>query len=287
MMRQRTWTMLCFVTLSVAMLAGCSRTQKGAALGGATGAGIGGIWAFNAGHLSTAEGALVGLTAGGLVGALVGDHLDQKKARDLKREIDELKKELAARERMLKAQDKELDDLQAKLTDRERAMRELRGRVGQLERETTGLKDRLGPLAREVKVRREGEKIVLTILGETLYASGKAVLTDHGKSVLDGVMGAVREQFSDREILVRGHTDSEPVKHSGWKSNWELGAARALAVLHYLMERHGVEGENVSAATYAYYRPMADNATAGGRKENRRAEIVILPKRKVRAERVR
>jgi len=285
MRRYRFWTMFCLVGFAIATLAGCSWTQRGAAIGGVTGAGIGGGWAANAGNLSAAEGALVGLAAGGLAGALIGDLLDQKSARDLQREIDELKKELAARQKMVDDGKQALRDLEGKLAERERALRDLKDRIRELEKEIAGLRDKLGALGEEIKVRREGEKIVLTILGETLYASGKATLTDHGKEVLDRVMGIVREQFPDREILVRGHTDSEPIKYSGWKSNWELGAARALGVLHYLMEKHGVKGENISAATYAYYRPMADNATAEGRRENRRAEIVIFPKREVSLER--
>ena len=284
-MRQRYWTMLCLTVLSNSALTGCSWTQRGAALGGLTGAGIGGVWAANAGNLSAAEGALVGLAAGGLAGALVGDQLDQKSARDLKREIGELQKELDARQRMVDEGKEALDALREKLADRERALRDLEDKIKELEKEIADLKKRLGDWGEEVKVRREGEKIVLTILGETLYASGKAKLTDHGKEVLDRVMRIVRERFPDREILVRGHTDIEPIKYSPWDDNWELGAQRALGVLRYLMEKHGVKGENISAAAYAYYRPVADNATAEGRRQNRRAEIVILPRREVSIER--
>jgi len=272
-MVRRFGMMVCVVTVSLAILAGCSWTQRGAAVGGGTGAGIGAIWASRAGELSTAEGALVGLAAGGLVGALVGDQLDQKNLRDKEGELKNLKKELDARAQALR--------------EKEDRLAELEKRVREQEKEIADLRRQLGELGEEVKVRREGEKIVLSILGETLYRSGKAELTDQGKQVLDRVMGVIRERFPDREILVRGHTDSEPIKVSGWKSNWELGAARALGVLHYLMQKHGVKGENISAATYAYYRPVADNANADGRRQNRRAEIVILPKRDVTVEKVK
>ena len=97
-------------------------------------------------------------------------------------------------------------------------------------------------------------------------------------------MEVVREQFPDRALMVRGHTDSQPIVYSGWKSNWELGAARALGVVHYLMDKHGVQGENLSAATYSKYQPRADNATDEGRQQNRRAELVVLPKAKITVE---
>jgi len=279
-MMRRFVTLVCVLTMPVFVFSGCSWTQRGAAVGGAAGAAIGGGWASTAGILSAGEGALVGLATGGLAGALIGDQLDQKKARDMKREIEQMKKDLEARKKMIDKQARELEQAQAKLAD-------LQKKLKQREKEIADLRKKLGALGEEVKVRREGEKIVLTVLGETLYEPGKAQLTAHGKQVLDRVMKIIRDQFPDREILVRGHTDSQPIKYSGWKSNWELGAARALGVLHYLMEKHGVKGENISAATYAYYRPVADNATAEGRRKNRRAEIVILPKRQVEIKRVK
>jgi len=78
-------------------------------------------------------------------------------------------------------------------------------------------------------------------------------------------------------IGIEGHTDNVPIKHSGWKSNWELATARALSVLHYLENEQGISGERLSAIGYGEYRPVASNETKDGRKQNRRVEIVILP----------
>jgi len=265
-MKKQIWAMLCVVTLSVSMLAGCSWTQRGAALGGAAGAAIGGGWAAGAGELSAGEGALVGLAAGGLAGALIGDQFDQKKARDLKKEIENLQKEVEAG----KATAKELADLKQKYKDLED---KLRAR----EKEIEDLRRQLADLA---KVRREGQEIIVSLLlGETHYQSGKAELTDEGKKEIDRAVRIIREKYSDREICVRGHTDTDPIKYSGWKSNWELGSARALNVLHYLMEKHGIKGETISASAFAYYRPVGDNKTVEGKRQNRRTEIVILPKK--------
>lgn len=271
-------TMFCAVTLSISSLAGCCWTQRGAAVGGLAGAGIGGVWAHNVGKLSGGEGALVGLAAGGLAGALIGDLLEHKCPSDMERETSQLQKELEALREQLKDREKQLEGKDAEL-------RELRDRIKELEKEIDGLRKKLGDLGEEIKVRREGPNIVLTILGETLYASGKAELTPKGKEVLDRVMRLIRREFPDREIMVRGHTDSQPIKFSGWPTNWELSAARALGVLRYLTDKHGVKGENISGAFYSYYRPVESNATAEGRRQNRRAEIVILPKRKVELKR--
>jgi chemotaxis protein MotB len=214
------------------------------------------------------------LAAGGLAGALVGDLVDQHNVRDLERQLEEREKELAMRKGMVKKQAEELEDLEAKLRECEKKRKEL-------EKEIADLRKQLGDLGDEIKVRREGDKIILTILGETLYASGKAELTAQGRDVIDRAMKMVRQRFPDREILVRGHTDTQPIVHSGWDDNWELGANRALGVLRYMMKKHGVKGENISASTHSFYQPVATNDTADGRRQNRRTEIVILPKKEV------
>ena len=79
------------------------------------------------------------------------------------------------------------------------------------------------------------------------------------------------------DIGIEGHTDNEPIKYSGWKSNWELSTARALSVLHYLIDEKGVAPIRVSAIGYGEYRPIASNSNKEGRQANRRVEIVILP----------
>ena len=82
----------------------------------------------------------------------------------------------------------------------------------------------------------------------------------------------------DLNVGIEGHTDNEPIKHSGWKSNWELSAARALSVLHYMADNHGVEPSRLSAIGYGEYHPVETNDTREGRQNNRRVEIVIIPK---------
>jgi chemotaxis protein MotB len=82
----------------------------------------------------------------------------------------------------------------------------------------------------------------------------------------------------ENQIGIEGHTDNEPIKYSGWKSNWELSTARALSVLHYLIDEKGISPYRISAIGYGEYRPVTSNNTKEGRQLNRRVEIVILPK---------
>ncbi len=118
----------------------------------------------------------------------------------------------------------------------------------------------------------------LVFENDVLFAPGSARLTQRGAQSLDRVAQTIKCQLPHRMIYVEGHCDSDPIVYSGWRSNWELGAARALAVVHYLQDVHGIEGRRLAATTYSYYQPMADNDWAEGRQENRRAELVIYMK---------
>jgi chemotaxis protein MotB len=75
---------------------------------------------------------------------------------------------------------------------------------------------------------------------------------------------------------VEGHTDDRPISTAQFPSNWELSTARASAVLRYLVARHGIAPARMSAAGYADQRPVASNATTGGRARNRRVDLAIL-----------
>ncbi|MFH1782408.1 MAG: OmpA family protein, partial [Candidatus Omnitrophota bacterium] len=79
-------------------------------------------------------------------------------------------------------------------------------------------------------------------------------------------------------IGIEGHTDNEPIKYSGWKSNWELSTARATSVLHYIVDERGIAPERVSATGHGEFKPVSSNDTEDGKRQNRRVEIVVLPK---------
>ena len=125
-------------------------------------------------------------------------------------------------------------------------------------------------------IRQKG--LVITIVNSVLFDSGKAKLRREAFGTLDKVASVCRKIVADREIGIEGHTDNQPIKYSGWESNWELSTARATSVLHYLVKK-GISPERLSASGFGKYRPMASNKTAAGRQKNRRVEIVILPEK--------
>jgi chemotaxis protein MotB len=131
---------------------------------------------------------------------------------------------------------------------------------------------------KEVSLKMAERGLVITFVADILFDSGKDKVRPEAYPVLDKVARVLSENIPDYNIGIEGHTDNVPIKHSGWKSNWELSSARALSVLHYLVDQKGLAPVRVQAVGYGEYRPVDTNDTAAGRKANRRVEIVVLPK---------
>ena len=130
---------------------------------------------------------------------------------------------------------------------------------------------------KQVRLEMAEKGLVITFVADVLFDSGKADLKADSYSVLDKVSRVLLENVPSNNIGIEGHTDNVPIKFSGWKSNWELSTARALSVLHYLVDKKDILPKRVQAIGYGEYRPIASNDTKEGRRLNRRVEIVILP----------
>lgn len=156
----------------------------------------------------------------------------------------------------------------------------LKGQLSSLERAKAELEERLKKEIgdKEVSVDMMDRGLVITFVAEVLFDSGKADVRHEAFPKLDKVAEVLNTTVRDLSVGVEGHTDDVPIKHSGWKSNWELSSARALSVLHYLVEANGIIPDRLSATGYGEYKPVASNDTREGKQKNRRVEIVILPK---------
>ncbi|HUT28774.1 MAG TPA: OmpA family protein [Sedimentisphaerales bacterium] len=116
--------------------------------------------------------------------------------------------------------------------------------------------------------------ITVTLDNTILFNSGKATLKSATSKELDHIESVLRSKYPGRKIDVVGHTDTDPIKRSPWKDNWELSAQRALSVVRYLVER-GIAPDQIRAVGCGEWRPVADNSAAAGRAKNRRVEIVV------------
>ena len=78
------------------------------------------------------------------------------------------------------------------------------------------------------------------------------------------------------QVRLEGHTDAVPIHNPRFRSNWELSAARSIAMLDLLVSRFGIPAQRLAVAGYADTVPVESNDTETGRAHNRRVDIVIL-----------
>ena len=127
----------------------------------------------------------------------------------------------------------------------------------------------------DAKVTPDGN-IEITMESDVSFASGSHKLTKKGRSTLDAVAHEVNGRFSGTQVRVIGHTDTDPIRRSPYKDNWELGSERALGVIRYLHEQHRVEADRLVAASRGENAPLAGNTSKEGKARNRRVEIVVI-----------
>lgn len=194
----------------------------------------------------------------------------QHQLESLRSKLDEANSHLAsALDENQKAKD-QITTLQAQVADLEKEKEDAAQMAKGLENEM-----RSDLESKDVTISNLQGKLTVNILDRVLFDSGEAVLRSDGESVLRKI-AAVLAEHPELKIHVVGHTDNLPIR-SRFASNWELSTARALAAVHFLTEKAGVDPRRVGAVGYGEYRPVADNSTPEGRAKNRRIAITILP----------
>jgi chemotaxis protein MotB len=123
-------------------------------------------------------------------------------------------------------------------------------------------------------VEESPEGLVLSFPESGLFASGAArLLPGTGAGIVAaGQVLAAR----GASLRVEGHSDDQPIANELYHSNWELSAARAMAVLTLLVNQAGYTPTHLSMAGYGPYRPVASNSSPEGRSRNRRVNLVVL-----------
>jgi chemotaxis protein MotB len=129
--------------------------------------------------------------------------------------------------------------------------------------------------SKDVTISKLQGKLTVNILDRVMFDSGEAILKPEGEVVMRKI-ASLLAAHPTLKIHVIGHTDNVPIR-ARFASNWELSTARALAAVHFLTEKAGLDPRRVGAVGYGEFRPIADNATPEGRAKNRRIAITILP----------
>ena len=175
---------------------------------------------------------------------------------------------------LLKRQTEE--DLKEQLAAKEAEIEELTRTRREIEE---SLKEQIEQ--RDIKIEEIEGKLKVVFVDKILFGSGSVRVKKKGREVLLKLADSFREA-KDRNILVEGHTDDVQIGkllQAKFPSNWELSTARAAAVVRFLQVKAGIEPERLTACGYGSFQPVASNETEDGRRQNRRIEIILAPKR--------
>ncbi|MEO0496668.1 MAG: OmpA family protein [Pseudomonadota bacterium] len=122
-----------------------------------------------------------------------------------------------------------------------------------------------------VSVVRRGNEIILVMPSNITFASGQSAVTPSFFNTLGGV-ATVLQEYPKTLVDVIGHTDSDGDDNF----NLNLSQQRATSVGNYLASQ-GVDARRLLISGRGETQPVASNATAEGKAQNRRVEIRIVP----------
>ena len=126
-----------------------------------------------------------------------------------------------------------------------------------------------------MSVSMEARGLVVSFREAAFFPSGTDVIPEQTYDTVAKV-GQVMERLPN-PVRLEGHTDSIPLRGGGrFRSNWELSAARSIAMMELLVTYCNIPRQRLSIAGYADNAPIADNSTDEGRRRNRRVDIIIL-----------
>ncbi|MBU0568407.1 OmpA family protein [bacterium] len=198
----------------------------------------------------------------------------QQAEEGLMKDIGLLKEDVAGLEKEILAKDTKIKTLGESLAQTEKGGQQAQEIINRLKQENEKITAEISDL--QVSVREEKGKLIITMLDKILFDSGKADIKEKAKPTLDK-LGKILKEYGNREVLIEGHTDDDPISTAFFPSNWELSARRATTVLRYFVEGHKISPKRISAAGYGEYRPVDSNSTIKGKANNRRVEVILLP----------
>ncbi|WP_407481475.1 OmpA family protein [Elizabethkingia meningoseptica] len=130
----------------------------------------------------------------------------------------------------------------------------------------------------DIDIKVQKGVVFISLSDKMLYKSGSYEILPTAETVLEKVARVIND-YSDYDVMVEGHTDTDPMRPNALiKDNWDLSAMRATSVVRMLQTKFGVNPSRMTAGGRSEYVPKADNNTAFGKSENRRTEIIVLPK---------
>ena len=151
------------------------------------------------------------------------------------------------------------------------------GEIDRLEAENASLDRRVRESMQQTLATAAGGRgeTVAVFQANELFGTGGSELTAAGLSQIAELAETLRVQYPGRTVLIEGHSDPSPIRTARYPSNWDLSTARASAVARYLETTANFDGALLRVVGFAAYDPVVDNATAEGRRQNRRVRIAV------------
>jgi chemotaxis protein MotB len=134
----------------------------------------------------------------------------------------------------------------------------------------------------KVGLKLEGRGLVVSLREAAFFASGDDTVAIASVPILAKIAAVV--QGFGNPVRLEGHTDAVPIHNSRFRNNWELSAARSIAMLELLQQKFGIAPERLAVAGYAENAPVDTNDTEEGRAHNRRVDLVILSAEALKSE---
>ena len=128
-----------------------------------------------------------------------------------------------------------------------------------------------------MKMGRDG--LVISLRAAGFFSSGSATPKPETLPTLRQIAASLGRTPYD--LRIEGHTDNIPIHNNEFDSNWELSSARATRIARIFIDMKSIPPQRISAAGYSEYHPVAGNDTVEGRGENRRVDLVVLPRTKI------
>ena len=196
----------------------------------------------------------------------------------LNQQIAALRRQLAALEQALDVSEKKDKESQSRIADLgQRLNLALAQRVQELSRYRSDFFGRLREiLGNRPDIRIVGDRFVLQ--SEVFFDTGQAVLKPEGRAELDKIAAVLLDvskqipQDINWVLRVDGHTDVRPI--GGGTTNWDLSAARAIAVVQYLITK-GMPPQRLVAAGFGEFQPIDPGTTEDAYSKNRRIELKL------------
>ncbi len=166
----------------------------------------------------------------------------------------------------------EISGLQAQVADKEATIAECSQIKEELEANLREAKAENAVLVEQIE-----EVVYVEIPGEVLFGNSQVMVLDTMVPTLEAIASSIR-QHPGWDVFVEGYTDNKKIIEDFqemWPTNWELGAARASAVVTYLTNEFDLAAERFAAVSYGPFRPVADNDTEDGRAQNRMVRVTM------------